>query len=389
MKNKKLDELLKDGGFEIKELIPERLKNRIELIDAKEMQEMKLADINWIIRDLAPEGLAVLAGRPKIGKSWMAMDFATSVARGTRTLGYFDTTSSSVLYLPYEDNYRRLQSRLNLVVTGSVSEEAPKNLFYPKDNFDFPKLNETGADEIEKILDNNIDIRFVVIDTLGRGIADKARRDRSIYHADYDLSSKLQKIAMERNICVLLLHHTRKEKAEYIFDEISGSTGLTAGFDTMMVINRTKDGHTLNVTGRDVIESEYRIEFDESTCVWRVAGKVSELKMTAEREEIYELIKTYGRQMKTGEIAEALGKTKSNISKMLGKMVRDDVLKSVSYGVYDFSDEERERIRMREQFEEIASESAGVEDDQEELFEDEEEEEDRCPAEVVNGGESG
>ena len=370
MSEKKIDDLLKEGGFELRPLKPAKLKTMIELVDAKQVQDMKLAEINWIVRDLLPEGLVILAGRPKIGKSWMALDIAISVARGFNTMGFFETSKSGVLYVPYEDNFRRLQSRMKMIMTGSVIEEAPSNLYYPKDNFDFPKLNENGVEEIEKLLDAHFHIKLVVIDTLGRGIADKGRKDRSIFNADYELSARLQKMAISRNICVLILHHTRKEKTENVFDQIAGSTGLTAGVDTMLVLREKNKEHLLHVTGRDVMESEYAVEFDETNCVWRVAGKVSEVKMTAEREEIYELIKSYRRAMRTGEIADALGKTKSNISKMLGKMVEAGVLVSVSYGVYDLSEEEKAKVKLSEQLREQDSDTE-VEAEQEELFSDE------------------
>ena len=247
-----------------------------------------------------------------------------------------------MFFIPYEDNFRRLQGRINRILSGGITECAPSNLYYPKDNFEFPKLNENGLEEIEGIIDNSPNIKLIVVDTLGRGIADKGRKDRSMYHADYELSSAIQKLAISRKICILLLHHTRKEKSENVFDEISGTTGLTAGLDTMLVLKKSDNKHCLHVTGRDVVENEYNMEFDESNCVWRAEKKISEAKMTVEREEIFDLIKSYGRKMRTGEIAEALGKSKSNISKMLGKMVNDGTLKSVSYGVYDLPQEMRE-----------------------------------------------
>jgi DNA-binding MarR family transcriptional regulator len=352
MAENKLDTLLKEGGYEIEDLQPENSEKRIELIDAKQVQEMEIAEINWIVNGLLPEGAAVLAGRPKIGKSWMALDISVAVARGFKTMSFFETNTSAVLYVPYEDNLRRLQSRLKMILSGSITEVAPPNLYYPKDNFDFPKLNETGVDEIQKILDEVPDIKLVVIDTLGRGIADKGRKDRSIFNADYELTARLQKMAISRNICVLIIHHTRKEKTENVFDQIAGSTGITAGVDTMLVLREKNKEHLLHVTGRDVIECEYRLEFDVTGCVWRVVDKVSELKITAEREEIYELIKNYGRQMRTGEIAEALGKTKSNVSKMLGKMVKNDILVSVKFGEYDLSEEEKGKVNLAEQLRE-------------------------------------
>ncbi len=339
-------------------------RETIKLITARELQQKELPPINWIVENLLPEGLAVLAGRPKVGKSWMALEMAISVAEGFKSMGLFNTKKHDVLYIPYEDNPRRLQGRINKIITSEIGEIAPINFHYPEDNFDFPKLNESGLDEIEKIIENNSNIKFIVIDTLGRGIADKGRKDRSMYNADYDISSRIQKLAISRNICILLIHHTRKEKAENVFDEISGTTGLTAGVDTMLVLKKEDNKHILYVAGRDVQENEYHLEFDENNCVWRAEDKISAVKMTVEREEIFELIKSYGRKMRTGEIAEALGKSKSNISKMLGKMVNGGTLKSVSFGVYDLPED----LKDATENEEVTDEMPHKDEHEESLF---------------------
>ncbi len=358
MKNEK-KRIIENPKVEIIELSTATKKiETLKLLSANELQKKKLPPINWIIENLLPEGLAVLAGRPKIGKSWMALELALSVANGLPSMGFFDAKKHDVFYVPYEDNFRRLQSRINKIMTDGLSKTAPLNLYYPRDNFGFPKLNESGISEIEKILDKNSKIKFIVIDTLGRGIADKRRKDNSMYNADYDLSSALQRLTMERKICILLIHHTRKEGAENVFDEISGTTGLTAGFDTMLVLKKKDNMHTLHVTGRDIAETEYQLEFDESSCVWKAEQKASEVKMTVEREEIFELMKSYKRRMKTGEIARILGKSTSNISKMLGKMVKEGTLKSMGFGVYDIS----------ENFKGVAEETDNIDTADEELF---------------------
>ena len=362
---KKSDNILENADVEIIELTtPTKTIETISLVTANELQKQKLPPINWIVENLLPEGLAILAGRPKVGKSWMALDIAISVAKGFRTMDLFYTKKHDVFFIPYEDNFRRLQGRINKILSNGESENAPSNLYYPKDNFGFPKLNENGIGEIEKIIDNNSNIKLIVVDTFGRGIADKARKDKSMYHADYDLSSAIQKLAISRGICILLLHHTRKEESTNVFDEISGTTGLTAGLDTMIVLKKKDNKHYLYVTGRDVPESEYNVEFDETNCTWKAGHKITEVKMTVEREEIFNLIKTYDREMKTGEIAEALGKSKSNVSKMLSKMVNDGSLVSVKYGVYDLAEIMKDNTIK----EEISDEMPTAEDFNEPLF---------------------
>ncbi|MCH7974654.1 MAG: winged helix-turn-helix transcriptional regulator, partial [Bacteroidetes bacterium] len=126
----------------------------------------------------------------------------------------------------------------------------------------------------------------------------------------------------------------KKGGEENVFDEISGTTGLTGAMDTMMVIKEKNKDYTLHITGRDVAEADYRIVFDKNLFCWNVVEKKDEINITAEREVILELIKTYNREMRSGEIAELIGKEKSNVSKMLKKLVRDKLLVSPKYGYY-------------------------------------------------------
>ncbi len=58
----------------------------------------------------------LLAGPPKIGKSWLALNIAISVATGTKAFGHFETVKGMVLYLAYEDSERRLNQRLNMII---------------------------------------------------------------------------------------------------------------------------------------------------------------------------------------------------------------------------------------------------------------------------------
>lgn len=309
-------------------------KSTLRLISAAELQGKEIPPINWVVKGLLPEGLAYLAGRPKIGKSWMAKNIAISVANGTMALGTFATNRADVLYCALEDNQRRIKDRINNIMRAELYKKAPDNLYYLQDNWDFPKLNNGGIEEIEKTIEDNPNIKLIIIDTLGRSIADKKRMDKNIYQADYDFSSRIQETAMKFRVCILLLHHTKKQGEENVFDEISGTTGFTGAADTMMVIKKKNGKYYLHVTGRDLSESEYEIEFSDTLFTWNVIQKNDDRHLTAEREEIIQLLTDYNRPMRTGEIAELLGKEKSNTSKLLKKLVEDGHLESPKFGHY-------------------------------------------------------
>jgi RecA-family ATPase len=65
-------------------------------VNAMELIAMKLAQPRWAVDDLIPEGLTVLAGRPKLGKSWLMLGVAIAVAAGRRALGQIDVTQGDV-----------------------------------------------------------------------------------------------------------------------------------------------------------------------------------------------------------------------------------------------------------------------------------------------------
>lgn len=330
--------LARDEDVELikKEALREK-KSKIRLLTAREIQEMELPAAEWIVEGLIPEGLIILAGRPKIGKSWMALGISISVANGTKALGSFNTKKSKVLYIALEDNKQRLKNRIVNIIGGEQEKIAPVELLFLDENFNFPKINEGGLEEISNIIDDDEEIRMVVIDTLGRSIADKKRKDNNLYLADYEISSKIQELAMKRNISIMLLHHTKKGNEENVFDEISGTTGLTGAMDTMMVIKEKSNEYTLHIRGRDVEEAEYRIEFDKNLFCWNVTEKKEGKELSAEREEILTMLETYNRGMGTGEIAELLGKKTSNISKLLKKLMADELIISPKYGIYELA----------------------------------------------------
>jgi len=344
------NDLLHDENVEVKIIKEEKKrKSKLKLITAREIQKLDIPEIHWVIKDVLPEGLVILAGAPKIGKSWMALGFALSVTGGNKALGYFDTSKSTVVYIALEDNLRRIKSRIGNILSIEPDYKAPDNLIYLEESYNFPKLNENGIEELQNLVDDNSDIKLIIIDTLGRAKADKKRKDNNIYQADYDLGSELQGFTMRNRICVLVIHHTKKGSEENVFDEISGTTGLTGAMDSMMVLKKKNNGHKLYLTGRDVKEEEYSVVFDDKIFCWNVTERKSEITLTAEREEILELIKSYDRPMKLSEITELIGKEKSNVSKMLKKLVRDGLLISPKYGYYELvKNDEDKKLKMTE-----------------------------------------
>ena len=86
------------------------------------------------------------------------------------------------------------------------------------------------------MIDQNL--KLIIVDTFGRSIADKRRKDNNSYRADYDMASLIQEFAIQNHICILLIHHTKKIQEEEVIKEISGTSGIAGAMDTIFVLKK-------------------------------------------------------------------------------------------------------------------------------------------------------
>lgn len=334
--NEKIVDLLDNEFVNIGNLKPSNFqKSKLSLISAKKIQDMEFQPIEWIVEKLITPGLIILAGRPKSGKSWLSLNLSLSITRGGIALSHFKAKKAAVLYFALEDNVRRLKSRMENILNAEDDKVAPTNLYFLEDDIIFPKLNDGGLDEIQKVLTEYADIKLVIIDTLGRSRADHKRSDNNMYLGDYDLLAVLQTFALKNKIAILMVHHTKKGSEEYVFDEISGTTGITGAADTMLLLKKVKKQNKLYVTGRDIEEAEYNVYFDRDSCTWNVTEEAQDaINITVERGEILDLLTAEQRPMKTGEIAQTLSKEQSNVSHLLKGLKEDGLVVRPKYGHY-------------------------------------------------------
>ena len=185
--NEKIVDLYDNEFVNIGSLKPSNFqKSKLSLISAKKIQDMEFQPIEWIVEKLITPGLIILAGRPKSGKSWLSLNLSLSITRGGIALSHFKAKKAAVLYFALEDNVRRLKSRMENILNAEDDKVAPTNLYFLEDDIIFPKLNDGGLDEIQKVLTEYSDIKLVIVDTLGRSRADQKRSDNNIYLADYE-----------------------------------------------------------------------------------------------------------------------------------------------------------------------------------------------------------
>ena len=251
----------------------------LDVMSADELMHQFFPRRKFIVDTLLTPGLAVLAGAPKIGKSWMVLDLCMKVASGKPFLGCA-TKRSDVLYLALEDDRYRLHKRLL-----TIADEAPDGM-----KVAHRCSGRSLEQQIRIYVRRNPDVRLIVIDTFQK--IRKAVKEMS-YANDYKEVSRLKEIADELGICILLVHHTRKLSDSDYMNEISGTNGIAGSADTLMVLKKEKRNSrdaVLSCTGRDVEDRELTLKLDRDTCIWQVISDSLEEPEDEIPEEIPELI---------------------------------------------------------------------------------------------------
>ena len=228
--------------------------NRLQTIDADTLQSTAYEPVSFVVDDLLPQGLHLLAGAPKIGKSWLALWLCLCAAQG-KPLWTFATRPCEVLYLCLEDSFQRIQSRLF-----DLTEDAPPTLHFAVMS---QQLHNGLVEQIEQFLKEHPQTRLIVIDTLQR--IRTAGNDANAYASDYRDIGVLKALADKHRIAILLVHHLRKMNDDDPMNMISGTTGLSGATDSNFVLRksqRRENTATLYCTGRDIAYVYFSAEME-------------------------------------------------------------------------------------------------------------------------------
>lgn len=204
---------------------------KLEIFDGESLMDERIEPLQFCIDTLLPQGLIILAGPPKVGKSWLVLDWCLSISKGEKVWNYntkHGTTSCS--------------------------------------------LAEGLEEQIEDFVTEHTDTRLVVIDTLQ--LVRKPHKDIS-YANDYYEISKLKHLADKLDISLLLIHHFRKESSGDFLNNFSGSTAITGCADTLISISEKERGQkraVMQCSGRDIEERKIEIEFSKETHKWNIVS---------------------------------------------------------------------------------------------------------------------
>jgi len=266
---------------------PEELKNNItaairaarqkyrtekDPMSFAELCGLQLPEQRWALDGLLCEGLNIICSAPKVGKSWMVLAMCLSIARGIEYMG-FKATRMGCIYYALEDNAPSIQKRIKTAVGGNMF---PRNAHVV---LAADKIGQGLFEQIKRQLVMYPDVGFIAIDTF-QAIRGKEIKKNDVYGNDVEELRQIKKFALDNNICILLVHHTRKMKDDDdIFNSILGSSGIRGTVDTMIMLTKKKfiDEDTLmSISGRSIETKEYIIRLNKTNFAWEMVGNAEE-----------------------------------------------------------------------------------------------------------------
>jgi hypothetical protein len=309
------------------------------VVDSAGLCERKIEPTRWVVEDFLGEGLTLLSGRPKAGKSVLSMQLAIAVARGEQFLGRFAATKGSVLYVSIDDpSERRLQRHFQELGGGDrvVGIEIVTVL---------PDIENGGLNRLDQILQvmaEHEPAKLIVIDSLTaiRGTS----RSKDLIKGDYDTMTRIRSVGTRHGPAVLVVHHTRKDgsnsAAVDAIDLHAGTTGISAAVDCAMVLVGPDDTRkTFKMKGRDVEPTVLNLELQVADHLgWRVvdaptAPMTKGADISGTRKKIFDAVKALGR-CKPEAIAKFFGSHSDSIRKPLQRMVSDQQIFRDADGLY-------------------------------------------------------
>lgn len=244
--------------------------NYLNTVSLTELFDTSYKPKTQVIANFLLSGVYLFVGSPKVGKSFFMAQLGYHVSMGI-PLWEYPVHKSTVLYLALEDDYGRLQKRISKMFGIDETSE-----FYFATHS--KNLNGGLEGQLQKFITEHPNTSLVIIDTL-----QKIRQfggEKYSYSNDYEIITKLKKFNEQYDICILLVHHTRKQNADDSFDTISGTNGLLGAADGAFIMQkekRTDNNAVLDIVGRDQQDQRLQLVFDRERCIWRLEKIETEL----------------------------------------------------------------------------------------------------------------
>lgn len=278
-------------------------------ISASELNFIQFEKREFLIENLIASNLTLLAGPPKIGKSFLCLSFAKHIIK----------QGKKVYYCSFEDDYSRLRSRL--LELGLLCDEL--SIHCGRETV----LGSTSDEEFNLLqsIAHDDQVALVILDTMERILpSTKQKRD---YHYYVKVLDKWAKLALQSNTCILMVHHTRKSNGTPDYhpqNSILGSVGIPATFDTNLIMARDKDGGiALHIEGKDVKENAFQLRKSGVEFSWELISPTD--KLGEAQKQVLDFIEQ-NPGCNQSDIVSKLGKSKPQVSQIVSKLCSEGFL---------------------------------------------------------------
>jgi AAA domain len=303
------------------------------------LMQTEYPDPQWAVEGLLPEGCIILAGKPKHGKSYLALTWALAVAKQYKCMDHFRVTSGDVLCFSLEDYAKRVQRRLQRLYK-TPSTKHTIEFFY-----DAPKMSHGFGERLSATLARRTSVRLVIIDTL-RCIRDAQTEQYNLYQEDSDFIGGLNKCAQDAGMTILIVHHTRKAKSDDVFEEISGTGGLRGATSANMVLEETtgEADAMLNIEGKDFDHRMHVAMKRKDDGSWTYVGEGEIYQVRATKRKVLDAIRTLGDDANAKDVWQASGVTNyGTVKTMLSRMTALGEIGRSQKGIYFVLEDTAER----------------------------------------------
>lgn len=306
---------------------PQFVNSRHAVVSAADLQSMQIPATRWAIEGLLPEGLALIVGKPKAGKSWLVLEIALAMASGGVALGLWPAERGDVLYLSLEDSLGRLKRRLGMRLSNSPW---PPRLDLATD---CERLDEGGAETIERWLADRSTPSLVVVDTFAK-VRPRRVRNANLYDEDYEHMALLKEIADRHHACIVIVHHTRKTLSDDPFDLVSGTNAIAGAADWIGILLATGAvpgvDAKLHIAGRDIESRALALTFNPENGAWRATSEWSQGTMTGHGSTVRNALTSGPKSLK--ELAMSTGIEYRTLDTTVRRLVRSGELRRAERG---------------------------------------------------------
>lgn len=290
-----------------------------------QLEQMVIPPLKWVVPEVLPQGLVLLAGAPKMGKSLVVQQLSYAVALGGIALGKFPTIQGDVLHLALEDSDSRFKERMEAQKKLMHDGPAPTSAHFLTQWSMMPK----AVDDIRAWCEYVDNPKLVVIDTLGRILQDGGEGG-NVYRADYQIMAKFHSIAKDYGVAVVLVHHLRKMDSSDPMMQVSGSVGLTGAADLVWVFQRktrTMMEAKIQSMGKDLGDTTYNLEFDSEHLSWLCRDFASDDSVNVIQFMVKEFfVKFPNKKVTASELADHLRKSKQYVNRVLRDFAKSGLL---------------------------------------------------------------